>query len=523
MTTLAADLRVGNPWRTALPAWLAVVALIGVLYRDTLTTMVGIWYRSETFAHGFLVLPIALWLVWRKRTELAALTPAASSLWLALLAVLGVAWLLAELVVVNAATQFAVVGMLVLSVPAVLGLHIARAMMFPLLFLFFGVPFGEFMLPPMMDWTADFTVAALQLTGVPVYREGLQFVIPTGSWSVIDECSGVRYLIASFMVGSLFAYLNYSSYKRRVLFMGISILVPIVANWLRAYMIVMMGHLSGNKIAVGVDHILYGWVFFGIVIFIMFTIGARWSEPERALVQPGEGGAVAGASGSPGRLAAAVVGALALVSLPHAVLWGLEKRESAAGEPRFTLPAGFGNGWQSQGAELVEFKPYYRNPSVEARQAYRGAAGTVGVHVGYYRGQSGERKLIGNMNDVVWLNDRTWNRVSRGRTAVDTSAGPVSVRTSEILGPGGAASGKPRAHLMAYSVYWIDGRWVAGDVQAKLVGAFTRLLGRGDEGAIVVLYADEPTLARSTAAVEAFAREQLPALGELLRQTHGQR
>jgi len=39
--------------------------------------------------------------------------------------------------------------------------------------------------------------------------------------------------------------------------------VPIIANWLRAYMIVMIGHLSGNKLAVGVDHLIYGWLFFG--------------------------------------------------------------------------------------------------------------------------------------------------------------------------------------------------------------------------------------------------------------------
>jgi exosortase/archaeosortase family protein len=126
----------------------------------------------------------------------------------------------------------------------------------------------------------DFTIAALQATGIPVYREGLNFVIPSGSWSVVEACSGVRYLIASFMVGTLFAYLNYNSWKRRAGFMLISIVVPIVANWLRAYMIVMIGHLSGNTLAVGVDHLIYGWVFFGVVIMIMFMIGARWSEPQ---------------------------------------------------------------------------------------------------------------------------------------------------------------------------------------------------------------------------------------------------
>lgn len=56
----------------------------------------------------------------------------------------------------------------------------------------------------MMEATADFVVAALQMTGIRVYREGQHFIIPSGSWSVIDECSGIRYLMASFMVGSLY-------------------------------------------------------------------------------------------------------------------------------------------------------------------------------------------------------------------------------------------------------------------------------------------------------------------------------
>jgi exosortase/archaeosortase family protein len=158
------------------------------------------------------------------------------------------------------------VCLVVLAVPAVFGWAVARELTFPLLFLFFAVPVGEFMVPPMMEWTADFTVKALQLTGIPVYREGLQFVIPSGNWSVVEACSGVRYLIASFMVGTLFAYLNYRSSKRRVIFMLVSLAVPIVANWLRAYLIVMVGHLSDNKLAAGVDHLVYGWVFFGVVI-----------------------------------------------------------------------------------------------------------------------------------------------------------------------------------------------------------------------------------------------------------------
>jgi exosortase/archaeosortase family protein len=100
------------------------------------------------------------------------------------------------------------------------------------------------------------------------------------------------------MVGTLFAYLNYSLAWKRWAFVGLSILVPIVANWVRAYMIVMIGHLSGNKLAVGVDHLIYGWVFFGVVIGIMFVVGARWADPA-----PAEDGSGPAPAAPPGRSA----------------------------------------------------------------------------------------------------------------------------------------------------------------------------------------------------------------------------
>ena len=156
--------------------------------------------------------------------------------------------------------------------PLLLGWRAARVWWFPLAFLFLAVPVGDFMLPVLMSWTADFTVLALRWSGVPVYREGLQFVIPSGAWSVVEACSGIRYMIASVTVGCLFAYLSYSSLKKRLIFVGVAILVPLVANWLRAYMIVMIGHLSGNELATGVDHLIYGWVFFGVVILAMVLV-----------------------------------------------------------------------------------------------------------------------------------------------------------------------------------------------------------------------------------------------------------
>ena len=212
------------------------LSVILLVYRETAWSMVEIWRRSETFTHGFLVPPITLWLIWRIRNKIALIAPRPNALALVALAVTGFVWLLGELATVSVLSQFALTTMLAVTVPAVLGLSVARSVAFPLAFLYFAVPFGEFAMPQLMEWTANFTVLGLRLTGIPVFREGLHFVIPSGNWSVVEACSGVRYIIASLTVGTLFAYLNYHSLKRRLIFVGVAFLVPVIANWIRAYL-----------------------------------------------------------------------------------------------------------------------------------------------------------------------------------------------------------------------------------------------------------------------------------------------
>jgi exosortase A len=218
-------------------------------------SMAAIWWHSETFAHGLVIYPVTAWLVWRKRRELATLPLKSCYSALLPLAAASVVALLGDVAGVQAAHQFGLVAMTALAVVTIAGSAISRVIAFPLAFTLLAVPIGEFLLPVLMQYTADFTVAALRLSGVPVYREGLFFTVPTGRWSVVEACSGLRYLIASFTLGLLYAYLTYRSLWRRLLFVCASIVVPIVANWLRAYMIVMIGHLSDMRYAVGVDHL----------------------------------------------------------------------------------------------------------------------------------------------------------------------------------------------------------------------------------------------------------------------------
>ena len=77
--------------------------------------------------------------------------------------------------------------------------------------------------------------------------------------------------------------MSYQKLWKRLLFVALSVIVPIIANGMRAYMIVMIAHLSDMKLALGIDHLIYGWLFFGLVMLLLFWIGSFWRDPNPAI------------------------------------------------------------------------------------------------------------------------------------------------------------------------------------------------------------------------------------------------
>jgi exosortase A len=522
----SSTLRMSRPagssaWGVALPALLLAIVAVVLMYWSTAAGMVGIWLRSETFMHAFLVPPISLWLLWRERDGLAMIAPRANAWMLLPLAGVAALWLLGELAAVNAVTQLAFTAMVVLSVPAVLGTRFARAAAFPLAFLFFAVPLGEFLLPALMQMTADFTVAALRLSGIPVFREGLMFVIPSGQWSVVEACSGVRYLIASFMVGTLYAYLMYRSTLRRIVFMGVSLLVPLLANWVRAYLIVLLGHLSDNRIATGVDHLIYGWLFFGVVIFLLFATGLRWSEPP-APAATVAGPASSGADATRPRAGAtvAVVAALILVAaMPPWFMHELGRRQSAV-VPTLATPATLGPGWTAGPPDpAAQWKPRLDNPSALVDATYRkDGLPPVGLRVAYYRQQDGLRKLSDANALLAGSEDKRWSRVVEGRRHVAGAARSVDLRTAELRRRDEIGSGRDGS-VSAWQVYWVGGRFTSSDAMAKVHVALDRLRGRGDDSAELILSVSGAAPELADRALQSFVEDNFGALDAALTRT----
>jgi exosortase A len=503
--------------RRAKPATVNRVVIFALLlillplaaYWGTAASIVQIWSRSETFAHGYMIVPISLWLAWQRRERLRAMTPA--PFWPALLPLAGCGrfWLLADLGEVQVMRQYAFVAMFPLTALAVLGWRMARVIAFPLLFLFLAVPVGDSLIEPLMSVTANFTVAALRLSGIPVLHEGNNFILPSGGWSVVEACSGLRYLIASITAGLLYAYMTYTRWSKRLLFVAVAALLPILANGLRAYMIVMLGHLSGMTLAVGVDHLLYGWLFFGIVIFALFLIGARWRDrlPPASLPLPRS------VSQRPptARIAAmalAVAVALGVWPAYAAYLQSTGDTAPPLGLDRFPAKAPLA-------AAFTDWQPAYTAPAVSLRRYYVQQNQQVGLSLLYYRHQTEASKLITSMNRLTSMVNSPWN-LTGGAVRNETVAGRgLAVRESTLNSADGA--------LLVWHWYWIDGRATTSDTMGKLLQIRQRVLGGSDDGAAVMLFAplgDHPDGAR--AAMRAFLADNLGALDTTLARVRAQ-
>ncbi|NQZ25355.1 MAG: exosortase A [Colwellia sp.] len=261
-----------------------------LVYQDALVGMEAIWSRSDTFAHGYFILPISLWLLWQDKENLLQSKVQASWLPLPLLAVSLFVGLFAYAADINVLSQLSAVTSLIFLLWLLIGNKLAWHYKFPLAYLLFAVPMGENLIPWLQDVTAWFTVFFLKLNGIPVYVDGLYIQIPTGMFEVAVACSGIRYLIASAAVGALYGHLTYQKIHKQVIFFIFALCLPILANGMRAYGIVAIAYYSDMEYATGADHLIYGWLFFGLVIMLMFWIGGFFADKEKssALTQSSE-------------------------------------------------------------------------------------------------------------------------------------------------------------------------------------------------------------------------------------------
>ena len=384
----------------------------GFLYRDTLLTMARLWSYSQTYAHGWLIAPVSVWLAWRniRASEPLPLEPAPWGL--AAVAAAGLLWMAGHVAQAGVVEQLAVVATFGAIVTTVCGYRYARLLAFPLAFLLLAVPFGDPLIEPLMSLTAAGTVHLLQLSGIPVYRDGMLFSTGVGNFEVAQACSGIRYLIASLATGLLYSYLALRTLRYRAIFTAAAALVPLAANSVRAYLIVMLAHFSDMSLARGVDHFVYGWLFFALVTMGLLWLGERMRRRESRHLDtlpthsaPAARSPPAEPSGrriATGTVLAATCVVLAAVSV--SVANTIDARLGIAP----LAPRGFPMarwGWSGPLEPTIPWKMSLPGAaSILTAEYVHPSLGRVAVGFAYYAKESAEGKLISSRNALAERN-----------------------------------------------------------------------------------------------------------------------
>ncbi|MFN3725766.1 MAG: exosortase A [Allosphingosinicella sp.] len=496
----AAPATAPSAWRRQLTTLAGVSAAILLLFARDAADMAGIWWNSSTYNHCLLIPPLIAWLVWQRRPELLRLTPRVWLPGLILVGLGGFAWLLGYAASVGFARHAGLVVILQGVVVTLLGKAVSRGLLFPLAYALFLIPFGDEAVPAMQTVTAEIAMALLDAAGMPAHLEGVFITTAAGYFEVAEACAGVKFLIAMVALGALVANVCFRSWKRRALFMAAAIVVPILANGVRAFATIYVADSAGLEYAAGFDHVVYGGIFFAIVIALILgaawpffdrKVGDPWFEPAR--LQPGPV-----AADPPRRLwrAAGLTAAIACAPL----LWeSVVAASGAQAVSRFEMPEV--PGWTRVSASGRPWQPVFAGADHLRVARYRDAGGReVDLAIVFFARQEEGRELLG---------------FGQG------AAGPGWAWTADAPAPPNGRAERIVSHGEVREVvsYYVVGDILTGNmVGAKLEMMKVRLIGGPQRAAAILVSAPETaTGASPRPAIDRF----VAALGPLDRLADG--
>ena len=458
-------------------------ALLLLFWRDA-AHMAQIWWDSSTFNHCLLILPILGWLVWQRKDELSELTPAPWTLPLLWFGAGAGGWLLGEAAGVALARQAGLVMMLQGSAAAWLGPQVTRALLFPLFYMLFLIPVGEELVPPLQMLTADMCMFLLALVGIPAHIDGIFITTPGGLFRVAEACSGIQFLVAMLAYGALVSNLCFTSWYRRAAFMALSVIVPVIANGLRAFGTIYIAEHTGIEFAASWDHVFYGWIFFAIVMAIVMGIGWRFFDRsvDEAAFDVAAVKRVRLPAPSPGWIAGALA-SLAIIPL----VWSVAVMNRAGELPaQIDLPKV--TGWNIVPySPTRDWKPSYDGASHYLFGRYQNASGQqVDMFVVAYDRQTEGSEIVGYGQGAVEP-DGNWSWVentpgpSGGKAEQIQTAGPVIRDVVTFFRINGATTGS----AMRVKLETLKAKLLAGDQRAVGIILSSEYKGRKSQRASI--------------------------------------
>lgn len=414
----------GRTWLRDVAMLLVSLGVLAAIFWREAAGAVAVWIQSPTFNHGFLILPIALYMMWTRRDGVAAL-PHRPAAWAALLILpLSFLWLITAIASVLEAQQFVVVAILQVMLVAGLGWPAYRRFAAPFLYLFFLVPSGAELVPALQQVTAHFAVIALKLIGVPVYSNGAVIEVPAGTFAVAEACAGLRFLVATIAFGVFYAAQIYRGIPKRLVFIALCVVVPIIANGLRVFGIIWAAQLLGSPTAAVADHLIYGWVFFSLVLVLLVFAGRPFADDDAPAEALGPAGPMPSVTSPFG---AGALAAIAAAVFP--AVWFLLGENSAAALP--AAPPAVSPPWQRT-VDDSGWTPVLVGPARIFAAAHADGDSKVYSTIALYPARGRTNNLVRSNNRLA--NEKDWKLNSSRFETLDIGGHTVPVAVTTISG-----------------------------------------------------------------------------------------
>ena len=465
-------------WIIHLTALAGLVALLGFLNANIVKETVNVWWVSPTYSHCFLIIPVSAYLVWRRRYHLSVLIPRIYPIAVLLMIPLLATLILGSFVSINELKQLSIIGLLQLLFLAVLGPIVYRKILFPCLYLFFLVPMGGYLIPPLQHFTTQFISFGLTLLGIVHHTDIDTIDLVNGRFEVAEACAGLRFLISTIAIGVLFVHFNYRRWTKIALYLVASVVVPVIGNGFRALGIVLLAYWSDNRIATGADHLIYGWGFSVAILVLLMFIGMRFSDrmPEVPATSPSSKIETSTSMSLLALLLTVAISAILICSAPvylfYRDLLPLVFNRAALTKPSL-LP-----GWKFA-IPSKTWHPDYSGADTKLLFALRrvgSSSPSVNVEVYYYaRSRSGHR-LVSSTNKL-W-NERVWYPVAQSQADVQLGNMPLHFDQLEIATAG--------TSWLIWWTYWINGQFTTSGLKVKLDNLYG-LFGDSEGSALIVL------------------------------------
>lgn len=474
-------------WTRALAGFALLAAALAALFQSAVLSMASIWLNSSVYHHGIAVAPISAWLIVRRRSWREN-SPSADPAGLIFIFAASAIWLIGRAASVDLFGHAAFVIALIGAVVTIFGRALAAQWSFALSFLFFMVPFGEEATPALQHWASLAVAGALNLTGIETAREGFMLATSAGRFEMAASCAGLRYLIASAMVSSIVASLAFRDWRKRGAFIAAAIAAAIIANWLRAYLIVALATATERRIGVGPEHVMLGWAFYSILIIALILVARRMADVAATANAPAMHGA--GNGEAPARL---TLGALAIAFVFVFYDRAVVSAEISPPTPS-ALPPLRADGFHPT-EEAVEWKAEVDGADLIATTQYRSAAGAVAVTAAYFTHDRAGAEIAGANAGAG--DNQAWRRIAvrTERLFVDGDYRSVTIETLEDV---------PGRKIDVATLYWLGDRIYSSPALLKLDVAAAKLVGREVEGGAFFVAADRTEDANPMAAIGSF-------------------